>query len=87
MRTPVVRSIAGLVTLVAACRTPTRGEPCKTDDDCKKANLECKSLGIGGNSFCTTTCSIAVPDSCPSGWKCIDVSRFTDLHDYACVRN
>lgn len=70
--------------VIVSCTRAKRGEPCKNDSDCEK-QMKCVELQIAGNAFCTTSCSMVAGD-CPSGWKCMDVSRFTDLHDYACVR-
>lgn len=80
----VVVGLVGAVT-IGACDRPSRGAPCKSDDDCRKADLKCVHTDQL-MSFCTTTCVMGSADSCPAGWKCMDVSHFTDVHEYACVR-
>jgi hypothetical protein len=79
MKRVVAFAIAAM--LVACTRAP-RGDGCRNDSDCAQ-DLRCMQTAAN-TAICTTPCTEGVSESCPKGWKCIELDHLTQSN--GCVR-
>jgi hypothetical protein len=76
MRSSRICAVAAVVFILVACtRASSRGDGCRNDSDCA-ADLRCMQTAQN-TAICTTTCTAGVTESCPKGWKCIELDHFT----------
>ena len=82
MKRAVSWAIVVAVIGVAACTRASRGDGCRIDSDCA-ADLRCMPTAPN-TAICTTPCTVGKDESCPHGWKCIEL--YNPNEPTGCVR-
>lgn len=67
-----------LLSLAVAACGPTVGDPCTTANDC--LNRQCINGGGVPGGYCSATCTLDNPNSCPTGSLCIRDGLGRDAH-------
>lgn len=64
------------------------GAPCHTYvGDCQGTYSACVIFPGQTTGYCSLPNCLQAPDDCPSGYRCIDVSAYTNLAKTACIRS
>ncbi len=69
--------LVGCGLLLGACG-PTIGDPCTTPSDC--LGRSCLNGNGWPGGYCSTTCTLGDPNSCPTGSVCIREGINNDTH-------